>query len=400
MRPRKRDRLYQRAGDRWYADLRDIGGEREAMRPEGESYATTNRDVAAMLCAARVRELEEGRRSRQLLGVKRRVSIGQFATEWVSYRLQTELRPKTVLRYQLAFGHAFRVMADATDMDRIGVADVKLLMAGLRALPTRRGVGLSSSSIRQVFVAMAQLFDHAEVMGVIPLGSNPWKSLPKSERPKPKKSDTEFLEVDEAAALLTATESIRTRSIPLRTLVATFLLTGGRLNEVLGLEWSDINFDREIVLIRPNRWRLLKRGTTRAVPLWPQLRAELEAYRASTGKIGGLVFPGTDATGTETKTWGKLYKHLDRAARIAGIEKRITPQVFRVTYCAARLQTMDNGAPVAAWTVKTEMGHSSLSMVEKVYGRLGTVRHRSNAVEYLRRPASEQVAPSTRFGGI
>jgi integrase len=96
----------------------------------------------------------------------------------------------------------------------------------------------------------------------------------------------------------------------------------------------------------------------------------------TTGKIGGLVFPSADANGTETKTWGKLHRHLDRAALIAGIEKRIKPPVFRVADCAARLRAMDNGAPVATWTVKTETGHSSLSMIEKVYGRLGIVRHR------------------------
>lgn len=225
-----------------------------------------------MLCAARVRQLEEGRRSRHLLGVKRRVSVGELASEWLRYRSHSELRPTTVARYQLAFLHAFKVLDDSTDIDSIGLAEVKRLMAGLRQLPTRRGVGLSAASNRQVFVAMTQLFDHAEAMGAIPAASNPWKLLPKSERPRLKRSETEFLEVGEAAALLAATESIRTRTVPLRTLVATFLLTGGRLSEVLGLEWSDINFERQIVVIRPNKWRSLKRGTTRTVPLWPQLR--------------------------------------------------------------------------------------------------------------------------------
>jgi hypothetical protein len=53
-----------------------------------------------------------------------------------------------------------------------------------------------------------------------------------------------------------------------------------------------------------------------------------------------------------------------------------------VTYATARLQTLDNGAPVSPWTVEKELGHGSRDMLEEVYGRIGDVRHRSEAVEY------------------
>jgi len=52
------------------------------------------------------------------------------------------------------------------------------------------------------------------------------------------------------------------------------------------------------------------------------------------------------------------------------------------TYCATRLQTLDAGAPVSTYTVAREMGHGGESMVRRVYGHLGQVRHRSEAVEY------------------
>lgn len=108
-----------------------------------------------------------------------------------------------------------------------------------------------------------------------------------------------------------------------------------------------------------------------------------------------MVFPGATPGSTETKSWGKLYRHLERSALLARIHKNIAPQVFRATYCPPRLQTTDNGAPVAAWTVKAEMGHSSLAMIEQVYGRLGTFRHRSPVVEYLS-PASESAGLSAQ----
>jgi len=48
----------------------------------------------------------------------------------------------------------------------------------------------------------------------------------------------------------------------------------------------------------------------------------------------------------------------------------------------SRLQTVDQGAPVSTYTLAREMGHSGEAMVRKVYGHLGQVRRRSEAVEY------------------
>ena len=56
--------------------------------------------------------------------------------------------------------------------------------------------------------------------------------------------------------------------------------------------------------------------------------------------------------------------------------------MFRHTYCATRLQTLDHGAPVSPYTVSRELGHGSTAMVERVYSHLGTIRHRSEAVEF------------------
>jgi hypothetical protein len=52
------------------------------------------------------------------------------------------------------------------------------------------------------------------------------------------------------------------------------------------------------------------------------------------------------------------------------------------THIASRLQTLDHGAPVSPFTVSRELGHGSREMVERVYGHLGVVRHRSEVVEY------------------
>ena len=72
----------------------------------------------------------------------------------------------------------------------------------------------------------------------------------------------------------------------------------------------------------------------------------------------------------------------ERAVRLVFVHGSIRTKIFRHTYCAARLQTLDRGVPVAPYTVARELGHSGTAMVERVYAHLSQVRHRSEVVEY------------------
>lgn len=198
-----------------------------------------------------------------------------------------------------------------------------------------------------------------------------------------------WLEIHDAALLLEAARTYRAtpgkggwRPVPFAyELIATFLLTGGRESEVLGLEVDDVSLDRGVVTFRPNGWRRLKTVTShRSVPLWPQLREALERYLAE-HPPGRLLFPSY-RTGAEAMVTD-FRKLLDLIAGRAGWKPgEIRSKMFRHTYCAARLQTVDQGAPVSVFTVAREMGHGGEAMVRRVYGHLGQVRHRAESVEY------------------
>ena len=166
--------------------------------------------------------------------------------------------------------------------------------------------------------------------------------------------------------------------------MATFLLTGGREAEVLGLEVDDVSLERGTVTFRPNRWRRLKTKTShRTVPLWPQLKQILRAYFPMREQMGPgtLLFPSY-RTGEEAMVTD-FRKLLDAIGERAGWKGgEIRSKMFRHTYITARLQTTDHGAPVSTWTVAREVGHNSTDMIDRVYGHLGTVRHRSKVMEY------------------
>ena len=165
-------------------------------------------------------------------------------------------------------------------------------------------------------------------------------------------------------------------------LLATYLLTGGREEEASGLDLKDVSVRKRTITFRPSAHRRLKTPSAlRPVPLWPQLTEILEEYLESgyrpTGP--GLLFPA-EQTG---RMITDFRKPLDAVAKRAGWSAgEIRTKIFRHTYCATRLQTLDRGHPVSLWTVAKEMGHGGTAMVERIYGHLGTIRHRSEEVEY------------------
>jgi integrase len=173
-------------------------------------------------------------------------------------------------------------------------------------------------------------------------------------------------------------------------ILATFLLTGGRFKEVVGLALEEVDFDRETITFRPHPWhdneRLKTEGSERTVPLWPQLAEILSDYveQVRNDHAAELLFPPTTAKGRASgRPIGDIRDLFDRVLvradfltpildDVTGEQKRATSgrrewkgrairtRETRVTYTAARLQTTDGGAPRSHDTVMAELGHGAI----------------------------------------
>lgn len=271
-------------------------------------------------------------------------------------------------------------------MTSITTPDVRAWVAHLKKMDNGRGGKLSAKTITDHLSSLSNLFRRARSEGCAPPGFNPVGDL--MDRPSPKRKEAEWLEVHDAALFL---EAARTYAPPkdkhgipgrqMHAMLATFLLTGGRKSEVLGLEVEDVSFDRKRVTFRPNERRRLKtRSSRRSVPLWPQLEEILREYvfGGSGPPPDGLLFPSPRTYGIISDT----RKALDTIAERAKLGETVRLHKLRHTYATARLQTVDGGQPVAMWTVAKELGHSSTRLIEERYGHLGEVRHRSEVVEF------------------
>ncbi|HXQ30010.1 MAG TPA: tyrosine-type recombinase/integrase [Gemmatimonadales bacterium] len=383
----KATQIYWRARGgvrRAYADLReyaDVGGQREALVASGEKRATADPATAQVLLARRIEQLDGLRRGRALHGLAGQATLATFAGAHLIAKADTGKFTERWLA--LSEHHLERAVAHfgaGRELGSITTTDVRAWCEKLQAS------GLSAGTARHHLNALSNLYRRARAERVVPSGYDPVGDL--LEKPVGRRDEAKWLEVPEAALLLEAARTYVPKRSDLAVpfgypLIAAFLLTGGRRAEVLGLEVGDVSFDRKTVTFRPNDWRRLKTATSfRVVPLWPQLEAILRPYVFGAGRPPGrLLFP-CYKTGEEAMLTD-LRKLLDAAAARGGWKSaEIRSKMFRHTYCAARLQTLDEGAPVSVYTVAKELGHGGEAMVRRVYGHLGQMRHRAKVVEY------------------
>lgn len=381
---------------REYADVIDCrpgSPDRYRLRmplvPPDEKVATKDRAVADVLFGEIIKDLEKRRKDRAL-GLApangETVTLGQYAT----YHLRRKDEDEEVgdSWWRQTKKHLLEAVAffgPQTPLDGLTPADLDRWVDALRRTDNGRGGTLSEGSVRARLNSLSNLF--ARAVSDRKVVSNPVGDM--YRKPTPERTEAPYLEAHEAALLLEAARTYQpaTEHRPqahggavmadayphMYPLLATFLLTGGRKTEVLGLEVDDVSLRHGKVYIRPNKWRRLKtKGSKRTVPLHPQLREILSEYlleRERSGGLGALLFPSHRGEGE--KMIVDLRKALDRIGQRAGFpEGYIKLHMLRHTYTAARLQTCDRGRPVAMYTVARELGHSSTDQIEDRYGHL------------------------------
>jgi integrase len=390
-------RLYKR-NERWYADLRDyasVGGRQEALKPKDEQRATKDEDVAIILLAARVKQLEELQRGAHLLGIKRRIGIGPFAERHLILKAsEGRSRRGHLKNVQTHLERIANYFGEGRDLASITTVDVGDWVRWMSKQPNKRGGTLTQATMRHALTALSDLFKRAKSEGYCL--QNATTDL--YHKPTPEQRTAEYWEPWQVALLIQAARTlphdnvvggrgnggrIKAGTYPwIYPLVATAALTGLRKGELLGLTLDDVDLHMNRIFVRPNQHRPLLRTnhSTRTVPIWPQLRDILLQYiNEQAEELDVLLFPSH--RNRRNRMLGSVDGSLDRIGKRAGIG-RARLQVFRHSYISARVQTLDGGQPISLFTVAREVGHSGIALIEQRYGHLVHVPIRSDVVEY------------------
>lgn len=297
---------------------------------------------------------------------------------------------------RLHLDEAVRVLGPETPLPEIGVRDVERLVEALLHRSNRRGSSLSPATVNHYLNSLSNLFRRAVADGWA--DRNPVQLL--LCRPHAPPRTAPWLTAEEVGTLLDWMQ----RRVPRRPdraapfafeVVATFAYTGVRSSELTGLRRDDVDLDRLLLHVRANRWRRLKsRCAERAIPIFPEFAAILERYLRR-GRHSGddLLFRSpVMARERPMANLRRIFDPLPLPIRLggggalpdAGEKLHVRPRLLRHSYCAARLETLDRGAPISPYTVARELGHQGLAMVLRVYADLGSLDHRTEHVSYPR----------------
>jgi len=267
---------------------------------------------------------------------------------WVSYESAFRLH---ILPY---FGKANLKAIDPESITEwIDVLCHKNILAKRKEIRT-----LSPATVNRTYRYFRACMRSAYIRGHI--DKNPCRGI---DLPRVEKGKVDFLQPEEVARLLDATEW------PEKILFFTIAYSGLRLGEALALRWRNIDFKNEAIVVEEayDYWGGIQSPKTatsvRAIPLLPTLLEVLEDHRSL------LNGPGQDEllfshNGRKPLDPSNMRKRYDSALRKADL-RHVTIHSLRHTFASCLIAC---GGSVKA--VQVALGHSTAMLTLDTYGHL------------------------------
>lgn len=297
---------------------------------------------------------------------KAQITFGEFLQNWLA-SAKVSLRPKTWQHYHQISGDYI-----LPSLGRIKLVDLRAdLIQSLYDKKVTAGVGLRT--IQLTHAVIRRCLNRAVKLGVI--GVNPaTAAIP----PKPSLQEMKILDENQVQTLLITAKASEDRLAALYQLAIT---TGMRQGELLGLKWSDIEWDKRIIRIQRQLGRIpgggLGFGTPktnsgiRNIILGPatiNLLKEHQKHQFAEMRVMGdkwqdhdLIFPSTMGTPTHPRSLLRRFKKLLKDSGLSEI------RFHDLRHTAASLM-LNHGIPVLI--VSKRIGHAKPSITLDVYGHL------------------------------
>jgi integrase len=263
-----------------------------------------------------------------------------------------ERKETTTTDYQNIYNKHIKPTFGKKRLDAIKVSDINVWKNRLFSK-----LGLSSKRVNDIKKVLGTIIEDAVRDEIIP--SNPVRK----SRPLPahQQKEVEPFSLDEIELILHSATGQD------KNLIATLFMTGVRTGELIGLKWSDIDFDKREISIK----RTIGRGiegtpktlsSTRAVPILNSLFSYLKNQFEITGKRSSYVFLNInnshffDSKNIRDGLW-------KRVLEVAGVTYR-TIYHTRHTFCSINLQ---NGEDLI-W-ISRILGHKNPRITLEKYSK-------------------------------
>jgi integrase/recombinase XerC len=251
--------------------------------------------------------------------------------------------PHTVRAYRSDLAHWARFMAGSGREGALVDATTRDVRAWLAAL---HGRGLDPVSITRKLAAVRSLYRFLARRGIV--RRNPGREV---RAPRPARKLVTFLPTQEANAVVDARGlggDARERDVAVLEML---YATGLRVSELAGLDLDALDRDARTV-------RVLGKGSKeRIVPYGVPAARALDAYLGRRATVRGPVFVNQRGGRLTSRS---IHTIVRRAARAAGVTRRVSPHTLRHTFAT---HLLDRGADLRV--IQELLGHSRLSTTQR-----------------------------------
>lgn len=303
-----------------------------------------------------LRELEDKVRKGTFLPIKKIPTFPKVAEDWLNHK-KANLRKTTWEVYEGHVRNHFEEFAGLL-INQITTAGVE------KFIDSRLIQGMKLGTLRKIRVTLGQILAYAAKHKYI--DHNPIQDAEKLRgqgNEKGPKDKIKILSSEQIQALL---EQVKDPKYHCLFLMA--IMTGARQGELLGLKWSDIDWEKKQVRIR----RTFTKGdfydpktteSRRRIDLAPSAVRELKKWKlACPVNELGLIFPNQE--GNPINYSNMMQRHFLPGLKAAGLPKYRFHDL-RHTYASIMLvQTKD------IKYVQTQLGHSSPMVTLNIYAHL------------------------------
>ena len=333
--------------DRYVIDFYDNQGNRQRK--------TLKSDITKARAKEILRDIEDKLAKGLYLPETKIPLFSEVAKDWLEFK-KTNLRKSTWSVYE---GHTRNHFKEFNEqkINRITTANVERFITNCQTKE------MHLLTLRKILVSLGQIFSYAVRHKY--LSHNP---LANAERPKNqgavKEKKIRILTPDEINAFLDSTVTNQ----KYYTLFRLAIMSGARQGELLGLQWSDIDWKASQIHVQRTfnhqAWFDVKTETSnRKIDIGPGMIAELKKWKLACmpNKLN-LIFP--NEAGQPMNHNNLVNRHFNPALKRAGID-RIRFHDLRHSFASLLIEQGEN-----IKYIQNQLGHSTPTVTLNIYAHL------------------------------